>query len=233
MKTLPPAPCDPEVLADARQRSGAQPSALVLAEERERQLASRDDAALVRYLARWEQALCRLQRAHPQRWHVPGLSEEEVRDALTLRLFEAVRELAAPPGDEPAAAPAARPWGLGVMQRHLRVLRRAFRVGATLTDLQQAPVFERGPSQEERWLSHEADVCRAIALERAEQQLSQPQRRWFSALQSAADAGAFFRASERVNLSAAARLLDKDRSSAQRAYESLQACFQRELQRVE
>lgn len=203
------------------------PSPAVLADERE--LAASDDAALVRYLARWEKALCRLQRAHPARWRVAGLSEEEVRDALTLRLLEALRR----PEERALPPPAGRQWALCIMVRHLSVLRQAFRLGAMLTDLEQAPLLEWAPTEEERWLSLEADACRAVAGARARRQLSQPQRRWFAAMQLAAAGGSFFEASDRLNLSAAARVLGKDRSSAQRAYESLQACFQRELEGIE
>ena len=63
----------------------------VAADASERDLAITSDAALVRYEAKWQRKLARLQRAHPERWRVPGLSPEEVRDALTLRLIEVVR----------------------------------------------------------------------------------------------------------------------------------------------
>src|SRR5688572_4265909 len=57
----------------------------------ERDAAAIDDRALVRYQAKWEKALARLQRAHPARWSVRGWSPEEVRAELTLRLIEVLR----------------------------------------------------------------------------------------------------------------------------------------------
>src|SRR5689334_11876610 len=60
-------------------------------ERRHRDAAVVDDAALVSYEAKWQRKLRRLQQAYPARWRVPGLSDEEVRDILTLRLIEAVR----------------------------------------------------------------------------------------------------------------------------------------------
>jgi hypothetical protein len=94
-------------------------------------------------------------------------------------------------------------------------------------------LLEHARSHEERWLDLEADHGRALARERAELGLSRPQRRWLAALKSSANAGAFFESSERPNLSAASRLLGKNRSSAQRAYRELQGCFIRELSRLE
>jgi hypothetical protein len=60
-------------------------------ERRERDAALTDDEALVAYEAKWQRKLAKLQRAFPARWRVAGLSDEEVRDLLTLRLLEAVR----------------------------------------------------------------------------------------------------------------------------------------------
>jgi hypothetical protein len=199
------------------------------ADERERDLAAKDDAALVVYQRKWERKLARLQRAHPQRWRVPGLSDEEVRDALTLRLIEAIRE----PGGDPVLPRPGREWGLCVAEAHLAQLRRSFRLGATPTDFARTTLPGRSPSQEERWLELEHADCRAQAEQRARAQLSLPQRRWFDALKIAAHDGEFFERSDRLNLSAASRQLGMNRSSASRAYEALQGCFQRELERLE
>ncbi len=62
---------------------------------RERDAARTDGAALARYDRKWALRLVRLQRAHPGRWRVPGLYDEELRDELTLRMIEQLR--AAPP----------------------------------------------------------------------------------------------------------------------------------------
>lgn len=199
------------------------------ADARERDDAARDDAALVSYQQKWQRRLLRLQRSYPARWRVPGLSDEEVRDALTLRLIEVVR------GDRALYQqyePGVGEWGLAVMRRHLGELRRSFRLSATPTDFSDEPAREREPDQEQQLLSLESEACRGLAAARAQSQLSRPQRRWLAALKMAANCGAFFEASQQLNLSAAARVLQKNRSSAQRAYRELQVQFSRELERL-
>jgi hypothetical protein len=200
-----------------------------MAPDRERDAATTDDAALVRYQAKWDKALARLQRAHPARWSVRGWSTEEVRDALTLRLLEVVR------GDRAAHVLYEREgkdWALVVMCARLAELRKAHRLDERPMDFDDAPFVPREPNQEQQWLDAEADACRALARGRAERALTRPQRRWFAAMRMAANAGAFFRASDELNLSAASRVLGKNRSSAQRAWSELQLAFARELERV-
>jgi len=165
---------------------------------------------------------------------VPGWSDEEVRDALTLRLVEAVRAPAADASAVPCPlSDASKEWGLRVVERHLALLRKTFRLRTRTVDLRQAPLPGREPTEEERCLEREADAARAIAGRFAELSLNQPQRRWLAALKEAARAGAFFRASDAPNLSVASRLLGKNRSSAQRAFHELQARFDRERRRLE
>jgi hypothetical protein len=218
-----------EVEAAHVARHGQSALAAELADERDRDAAIANDAALVRYEAKWNRKLARLQRAHRERWRVPVLSEEEVRDALTLRLIEVVRD-----GSERAAhARAGKEWGLVVCADHLATLRKSFRLDATPTDFSDAPLLQREPSYEDRWLEVERDVCLAIAQRSAQNDLSRPQRRWLSAMKLAANAGEFFESSDRLNLSAASRLLGKNRSSAQRAYKELQSHFMRELERFD
>jgi hypothetical protein len=199
------------------------------ADDEARTLARSSGPELVRYQQKWDRAFARLQRAHPRRWRVAGLSDDEVRDALTLRLIELI---VAAPLDAPRGRPG-RAWGLCVAEAHLAHLRRSFRLGALPTDFEATPVLERAPSQEERWLELEADQRRTLAGARAERQLNRPQRRWLAAMQHAAADGEFFASSDQLNLSAAARQLGKNRSSAQRAYGALQECFRRELERLE
>jgi hypothetical protein len=187
----------------------------------ERDAAAGSDAALVACEASWQRQLGCLQRAHPRRWGVPGLSPEEVRDALTLRLIEAVRA-----GEEGRPGQA---WAMAVMQRGLTELRRRFRVRATPMDLGG---YQRASGEEDRWLEREAEALRALAGRRAAESLSDPQRRWLNALAEAARQGAFFAASDAPNLSVASRLLGKNRSSAQRAYRELQRQFRREWERL-
>jgi hypothetical protein len=195
-----------------------------------RERAQSSDDALFSYQQKWERTLVRLQRAHPRRWRVAGLSDEEVRDALTLRLLELI---VVPHEGEPSRGRPGKPWGLCVAQTELSALRRSFRLAATPTDFDAAPALECAPNQEDRWLELEADQRRAVAGQRAQRHLNQPQRRWFAAMQHAAAEGEFFSSSDQLNLSAASRKLGKNRSSAQRAYRALQECFQRELGRIE
>lgn len=192
--------------------------------------ARESDRELAHYQHTWERRLARLQRAHPGRWRVPGLSDDEVRDAITLHLIELI---VAPPGGEPPPGRPGKRWGLCMAQAQLAILRRTFRLGALPTDFDATPVLERAPNQEERCLELEADQRRALAGARAERQLNRPQRTWLGAMQHAAADGEFFASSDQLNLSAASRQLGKNRSSAQRAYRALQECFQRELARLE
>jgi hypothetical protein len=196
----------------------------------DRDAAAVDDAALVRYEAKWRRKLRRLQRAFPERWRVPGLSEEEVLDCLTLRLIEAVR---APAPGERELRREGREWGLLVARRRLSELRKSFRLGAIATDLREAPLALLPVDQEAQWLDAESEQLRARAVARAEQGLSRPQRRWLSAFKLSARAGGFFQSSDEPNLSAAARMLGKNRSSAQRSYQELRARFVGELGRLE
>lgn len=195
----------------------------------ERDAARCDDRALVRYEAKWQRKLRRLQQSFPQRWRVAGLSDEEVRDILTLRLIEAVRQ-ASP--EELALARPGREWGLLIVQQQLRSLRRTFKLRSVAVDFGETTAAVHGVDQEERLLSDEAQQLQLAAQQRAEQGLSRPQRQWLAALKLSARAGGFFQASAEPNLSAASRVLGKNRSSAQRAYRELQARFTRELSRV-
>lgn len=195
----------------------------------ERDAARFDDGALVRYEAKWQRKLRRLQQTFPERWRVAGLSDEEVRDILTLRLIEAVRQ-GSP--EELALARPGREWGLLLVQAELRALRRAFKLSATPVDFSETPIALRELDQEEQLLLGESERLLLRAGQRAEQGLSRPQRQWLAALKLSARAGGFFESSAEPNLSAASRVLGKNRSSAQRAYRELQARFSSELGRA-
>ena len=182
---------------------------------------SKDDG-LVAFLQGWQCSLRRLQRAHPARWRVPGLSDEEVRDALVLHLLETVRS-------DPSWSPE---QALLTLRRHLSVLRRNFRLSATPMDLSAAPLAHYEPDHEARYLELEERACLVEAAESASTGLSRPQRRWLSAFKLAANCGQFFAASNEPNLSAASRVLGRHRSSAQRAYSELQTHFRRERRRL-
>ena len=161
----------------------------------------------------WDAKIRRFQRAHPERWHVRGWSDEEVRDALTLRVLEIGA------GDDDAMMRAVR--------ERLNELRRTFRLRVRAVD--EAPSSWRDvPSDEERLLEREEEVAREIAGARVEARLGAPQRRWLDAMRAAANDGAFFASSDDLNLSAAARVLGKDRSSAKRAWDALRARYARE-----
>lgn len=220
---------------------------------------ARDETSLVQYLKVWEHKVRKLQRRHPERWCVRGWSDEEVRDALTLHLFEAVQFEAVQGGgnasfssaDVPCGNGDARPdsddvprgnddaqpdsddWALDLLARRVRELQRGSRLNVTVMDLSDAPLLQREPSHEERYLEQEDDTRHATAAERARESLNQPQRRWLAAMQWTANRGDFFESSDRPNLSAASRVIGKNRSSAARAYKELQARFQEELERLE
>jgi hypothetical protein len=200
-----------------------------LADQRQRDAAVSDDSALVFYHAKWRRRLLAMQRAHPERWRVRGLSAEEVQDLLTLRLLEAVR------GDTEEfslRARAGREWGLLCVKDELVVLRRHFRVDAAPADPCDFRVRDSAQTQEEQWLEREQNWARELARTRAVHGLTRPQRAWLKALRASADAGAFFHASQEPNLSAASRLLGKNRSSALRAYRELQGRFIKEMKRI-
>lgn len=203
--------------------------ASVIADTRARDAALEDDTALVRYQEQWSAAIERMQRAHPSRWRVRGLSDDEVRDALTLRLLEVLRGTREEHAeyDHPE-----KPWGLRVIERELRALRERFRLDATPMDLSGAPLLVREEGQEARFLELETQACRALAERNARARLSRPQQRWLSAMTLAANAGAFFTATDRFNPSAASRLLGKNRSSALRAFRELQVNFRAALDGV-
>lgn len=218
-------PTEPTLSARCARALGAEQR-----ERRERDAALINDDALVAYEAKWQRKLARLQRAFPARWRVAGLSDEEVRDLLTLRLLEAVRRADAA---ELALERPGREWGLLMAERELRVLRKGFRLNVVLAEPAEAGLPSRDASPEDAWLEHEAMRCRGLAQARAELGLSSPQRRWLAAFKVSAEQGAFFDASAEPNLSEPSRALGKHRSSALRAYRELQARFCSELAQVE
>jgi hypothetical protein len=183
-------------------------------------MTSLSERDLVRYQAQWDTALGRLQRAHPARWSVRGWSPEEVRAELTLRLIEVLLEDPEREGED---------WPLVVMRERLNELRRVHRLDATPMEFDDAPLVPRESTPEEDCLDAEEETAFALARDRAVSGLTVPQRRWFAAMRMAANGGAFFRASQALNLSEASRVLGKNRSSAQRAFRELQEVFVREL----
>jgi hypothetical protein len=141
-------------------------------------------------------------------------------------LLELVRD---PDGRELTLARPGKEWGLLITQQALRALRRGFRLKVSPADFSAAQWSSLGPNQEELCLEGEAERHRRSAPERPARGLCRPQRSWLAALKLSARAGGFFEASAEPNLSAASRLLGKNRSSAQRAYRELQARFSAEL----
>jgi len=170
---------------------------------------------IVELHAAWDAKIRRLQRAHPARWHVRGWSDDEVRDALTLRVLEVARETL----DEAVISRA--------VTARLNELRRTFRVRSHATDPHATPSYSSSPSEEERAIEREADAARHAAAARAEARLAAPQRKWLGAMRVAAERGEFFASSDDLNLSAAARVLGRDRSAAKRAWDVLRARFAR------
>lgn len=205
-------------------RYGAKKLAAELAEERQVTRALEDDAALVAYEAKWVRRLKRLFAAHPSRWCLPGLSEEELIGELTLRLIDAIRSRS-PELEEHHRA--GREWGLTFLARARQAIRKGFRLDVVVADL--APILDRSrPDEEEAYAAREEEALDAMAKERAEGSLRRPQRRWLAAMKMTANAGAFFESSGKLNLAAAARMIDKDRSSAVRAFGELREHFNRE-----
>jgi hypothetical protein len=162
--------------------------------------------------AAWNAKIRRMQRARPERWHVRGWSDDEVRDELTLRVLEHATS------DEETIMRAVR--------SRLNELRRAHRI--RVHAVRETPSWRDVPSDEELVIAREIEIGRAAAGVRAESRLPTSQRRWLDAMRTAANDGEFFAASDDLNLSAAARVLGKDRSSAKRAWDALRARFQRE-----
>jgi len=228
--------CDAATLAALRRgvefahraRYGVSALCRELDDERERDAARSSDRALVAYEQKWTRRLIRLARAHPSRWHVPGLSDEEVRAELTLRLIEALRS---PPPTWGFRERAGVEWGQLVLAQQRRSLRRSFRLNVVLLEPPQhlAPAA----SGEERLIEEQSARAFGLARERAEGALSRSQRRWFAAMRLTANAGGFFDASGRLNLAAVSRQLERNRSSAQRAFGELQAHFKRELRKLD
>jgi hypothetical protein len=134
---------------------------------------------------------------------------------------------------EPRAELPDRAAALRILRRQLAMLKKSFRLGATPTDFNETSLPQREAGEEARWLELEAEACRAEAAAAARARLSTPQRRWLAAFKLAANGGAFFEASDEPNLSAASRVIGRHRSSAQRAYQELQAQFQRERSRID
>jgi hypothetical protein len=143
---------------------------------------------------------------------VRGWSDEEVRDALTLRILEL-----GPCDDEEI---------MRVVRSRLGELRRTFRLRVHAVD--EMPSWRDVPSDEERIVEREERVAREVAGARAESRLGASQRKWLDAMRAAANDGAFFASSDDLNLSAAARVLGKDRSSAKRVWDTLRKRFSRE-----
>jgi hypothetical protein len=208
-------------------RYGSAALALELADERERDAAAASDAALVTYERKWSKRLARLQRMKPARWAVRELSAEELHAELTLRLLDAVRSVE---GEFSRDERAGREWGLTFLVRQRAALRQRFRLDVSLVE---EPVCAVPSTQEDALIDAQSERLFELARERAESTLSRPQRRWLSAMRLSANAGGFFESSGRLNLAAASRLLERNRSSAQRAFAELQSRFSAELSKLD
>lgn len=221
-------------MVETTPRDAATARAAAAEDARERDRAVTDDEALVAYERKWTARIARLQRAHPARWHVPGFSDDELRDELGLRLIDAVRTS---PEARARHAEPDREWGLSFVVEQLRALRRERRLRVVLTDhgaaLERAERFGQAPSVEEALVAEASARALVVARERAEHGLTRPQRRWLEAMKTTAEAGAFFASSGELNLAAVSRVLDKDRSSAQRALAGLRRHFARERGKAE
>jgi len=211
------------------ERHGAAALAAEFREQQDRDAAVQSDAALVAYERKWQGKLRRLQAAHPSRWHVPGLSPDEVRDELTLSLLEAIRTQ---PGALKRHLRAGKEWGLSLLAERRRALCAAFKLDIVPT-CDFSALLDREPNEEQRLIDDQTRVAMARAHERGAERLSRTQRRWLSAMKLSANAGGFFESSGRPNLAAASRVLGKDRSSAVRAFGELACHFRAELHELE
>ncbi|HET9929310.1 MAG TPA: hypothetical protein VFQ35_01425 [Polyangiaceae bacterium] len=198
-----------------------------LEDEVERDAARRSDAALVTYEAKWSARLERMQRTQPGRWSVREFSAEELRAELTLSLIELV---IARDDEFERYERAGREFGFSFLLSARAALRRKYRLRVELTE--PTVLADPVPTLEERLIAEQTRAVLGLAGAAAERALSRPQRRWLSALKLSANAGAFFESSGRVNLAAASRLLQKNRSSAKRAFAELQRQFQAELEKL-
>ncbi len=208
-------------------RYGLRRLAAELEDERERDAAVAGDRALVSYERKWARRLAKLQRLHAARWCLAGLSDSELRDELTLRLIGSLRS---PSADRTRYERAGKEWGLVLFTDERRALRRNFRLNVVLAE---PPVAcDRAPTIEERLLEHEHGALLTRAEAQAESTLSRPQQRWYAAMRGAANAGAFFEASGKLNLAAVSRACGRTRSSATRAFHELETAFTRELEKL-
>ena len=163
-------------------------------------------------------------RKRPRYFHVRGLPDDEVLDALVLGLVEHVRGAGRtspePDRDDSEAAPR-RPLELVLAEATVRDLRRRFRLAATPVDFREVVVQSRAETPEEAVLGREHVRAREHAARRAEAGLDPERRAWLEAFRRSANDGNFFAESGKPNLAAASRVLGKHRSSALRAYVEL------------
>ena len=223
--------------------------ALELADERTRDSLG-NEKVLLKYLSRWRRRLERLQLARPGPWKVAGLDPEELRDELEVRLLEALRERqgSGDPGPflagyEEAGEEATYRFLVRAKdalrnQRRMFLLPRRFRAPPprtnALEDLfssMRAPgsdtfshwlrtaIMERVRSPEELFAAVESQARAKAILNDVVPLLSRLQRGWFDAMKAQL---AEREDAQRLNLQGVADTLNRKRSSAVRAKQSIQ-----------
>lgn len=208
-------------------RMHAHRSSETLDDEALRVAARSSDPALCAYEARWRGRLRASMRKRPRYFHVPGLPNDEVLDAVLLGLVEHVRgadgsrlDLSGSlRGDSEHRAN--RPLELVLAETTVRDLRHRYRLAATPVDFREVDVQSRTETPEQAVLDREHDTTRELAARRAEAGLDPERRAWLEAFRRSANDGAFFAESGKPNLAAASRVLGRHRSSALRAYVDL------------
>jgi len=196
-----------------------------LDDEKLREHARRDDAAMVRYLAHWRKRLTQLQRGYMAgRWNVAGLRAEEVRDRLELDLLAAVKNRTiedpafAAPGSESTFIYLTRRVDKIELDRYVTdILSYHFGAEDDVTALAR-----HEPSPEAIAIHRDAElVAEEIFARASDLGLSRTQMRWLKAFMLEARGAA--QNNTKLNAARVASNMDRDRASASRMLKAIAA----------
>lgn len=194
-----------------------------LDDEKDRAQARRDDAAMVRYLARWKKRLSQLQRGRG-RWNVPGIDAEELRDRLTVDLLAAIKNKDFEDGEFDRA---------GSESTFIYLAKRVDKLkrGRLFVDILS---YNFGAEDDVTALAHHAPSPESLAIHRdagllakeifaraSELGLSRTQMRWLKAFMLEARGAA--QDNTKINAARVAANMDRDRASASRMLKSIAA----------
>jgi hypothetical protein len=191
-----------------------------LRDEELRREALRGDANLAKYLHTGQLLMAQAQRAFPRRWYIPGMTEEDVRGELSIRLLEHVRS--------------GRPWepyervGRAATfvfcdrgRRSLKKRRQIYELtesGFTADDL-----VSHAPSPEDMASTASTAAYLRGVYEAAAQKMSKTQRTWFHRMR--ADVAWH----GDLNEARVADQLERSRSAASRAKDAVRDVIAGEL----